>query len=310
MFILRLLCLIAGFSLLISCYPTPQAPLRVGTNLWAGFEPLYVARDMAFYNDTIRLKELTSATEVLRAFRQEQLEVAAVTLDEALRLSQDINDLQILLVTNISDGADRIIVRPGINSFNDLKGQRVAVEDHGVSAFMLYQSLTENHLHATDIELVPATINQHLRIMESGQVDAVVTFDPMAYQLEKEGFKVLFDSTQLPIKIIDVLVTRTSVISSRRNDLENLIAGYWQGLETLKNQPEKVYPSIAARLGVNEKDLGRIYDNLIMPNQTEQKAFFQSTLKQSLQAQQAFMLKERMLRQSKDPSLLIANWNH
>ncbi len=310
MVIIRLLCLIGGLSLLISCYPAPEAPLRVGTNQWAGYEPLYVARDNGLYNNTIRLKELTSATEVLRAFRQQQLEVAAMTLDEVLRLSQDISDLKILLVTNISEGADRIIVRPGIETFDDLRGQRVVVEDHGVSAFMLYQSLAENNLSTADVELVPATINQHLRIMQSGQADAVVTFDPIAYQLEKNGYQVLFDSAQLPVKIVDVLVTRSSVIASRRDDLENLIAGYWQGLEAIKTQPEQVYPSIAARLGVDESELQHIYDNLILPDKREQKAFFQTKLEQSLQAQQTFLLNQKMVLTPIDPHLLIADWNH
>lgn len=309
MYLIRLLCLITVFSLLISCYTAPQAPLRVGTNQWAGYEPLYIARDMGLYDQKIRLKELTSATEVLRAFRQQQLEVAAFSLDEVLRLNQDIDDLRILLVTNISDGADRILVRPGIKSFTDLKGQRVAVEDYGVSAFMLSQSLAENKLSVADIKLVPATINQHRRIMQSGQADAVVTFDPVAHQLEKAGYNVLYDSSKLPIKILDVLVTRESVLTTRGDDIDRLIKGYWRGLDELKTHPERVYPAIASRLGLDISELTQIYAYLIMPDLADQQIFFQGKLGDSLQAQQQFMLTQGMLGQSTNTDHMLTNWN-
>lgn len=310
MLLLRLLGLIAGVSLLISCFAPPNSPLRVGTNLWAGYEPFYVARQQGFYDDNIRLKELTSATEVLRAFRQGQLEVAALTLDEVLRLYQDHKDLRILLVTNISSGADRIVVRPEIKSFNDLKGQQVAVEEHGVSAFMLYQSLSENGLSMADIQLVPATINQHLRIMQSGQADAVVTFDPVAHRLEQAGFNTLYDSSQLPVKIVDVLVTRKSVLSTRRDQLKHLLEGYWQGLAVMNNRPADVYPDIAARLGLKTGEIDRIYDDLIMPDQAEHRTFFQNSLAQSLEAQQQFMLESGILTDPQNTSILIADWEH
>lgn len=310
MSLLRLVGLIAGVALLISCFAEPQAPLRVGTNLWAGYEPFYVAREQGFYDEKIRLKELTSATEVLRAFRQGQLEVAAITLDEVLRLNQRSKDLRILLVTNISDGADHIIVRPGIDSFADLKDQQVAVEDHGVSAFMLYQSLAENGLDLVDVKLLSATINQHSRLMQSGEADAVVTFDPVAHQLEQQGFERLYDSSQLPIKIVDVLVTRTAVLQSRRDELNQLIDGYWHGLEAMKNRPAEVYPGIASRLNMQSDDLNRIYANLIMHDKSAHRHFFQTQLKQSLQAQQQFMLTQGLLSQPQDTRALIADWDH
>ena len=103
-------------------------PLAVGTNVWPGYEPLYLARNLGYYNDSIRLVEYSSATEVLRAIRNKLIDVATLTLDEVLLLRQSGVDVRSVLVTDISNGGDVIVARPGIETLADLKGRKVGVE--------------------------------------------------------------------------------------------------------------------------------------------------------------------------------------
>jgi NitT/TauT family transport system substrate-binding protein len=45
----RLLCTVACIALvlpLLGCMRQPEAALRIGTNVWIGSEPLYLARDL------------------------------------------------------------------------------------------------------------------------------------------------------------------------------------------------------------------------------------------------------------------------
>lgn len=74
--------------------------LRLGTNVWPGYEPLYLAAEHEAWPSrfNVRMVEYPSATEVLRAFRNRALEAAALTLDEVL-LRQ-----QLLLAPVDSDG--------------------------------------------------------------------------------------------------------------------------------------------------------------------------------------------------------------
>ncbi|MEX0615648.1 MAG: ABC transporter substrate-binding protein, partial [Methylophaga sp.] len=193
---LRCYLLLTGSLLIFSCQPASEPPLRVGSNVWAGYEALYLARELDLYPDnTVALKELSANTETLRAFRQGQLDIAALTLDEFLRLAEQVEDLQILLVTNISDGADKIISRPEITDLSELKGKRIAVEENSVGSYLLYQALQKAGLSLDDLTLRPSTINQHLQLMQSNRADAVVTFDPTAYKLQQLGFSTLLDSS-------------------------------------------------------------------------------------------------------------------
>ena len=52
---------------LLGCtQPTPM--LRVGTNIWPGYAPLYLAQELGYYQQQkIKIIEFGSATEVLRA---------------------------------------------------------------------------------------------------------------------------------------------------------------------------------------------------------------------------------------------------
>lgn len=303
---LRHYLLLTGSLLIFSCQPASEPPLRVGSNVWAGYEALYLARELDLYPDnTVALKELSASTETLRAFRQGQLDIAAVTLDEFLRLSEQVEDLQILLVTNISDGADKIISRPEITSLYELKGKRVAVEENSVGSYLLYQALQKAGLSLDDVTLRPSTINQHIQLMQSNRADAVVTFDPTAYKLQQLGFSTLLDSSQIDGKIVDVLVTRKTLLNDRPEAVSQLIDTYWQAHNVLVNEPQKAYPLIAQRLNIDPSALPAIYQQLIMPDKAMNAALLSTGLTDFIDDTGMFLLKQGLLKKQPDAKALL-----
>lgn len=296
------------FVILSACSPNQPEPLRVGSIPWPGYETLFLARELGFYEATaVRLIELSTSTETLRAFRQKQLEVAALTLDEAIRLSQTEDDLLIILVTNISNGADKLITRPDITRISDLKGKRIGFEEGAVGVYMLYQTLQLAGLTLADITPVPSTVNQHVYLMQSGQVDAVVSFDPVAYKLEQTGFHRLADSSMIEDKIIDVLVTRKSTMTGNPKAIDALLKGYWKALSFIDQNSEEAYQLIAPRLGLAYTDLEVIYAGLIQPDETLQQQFFEHDLFQAIEAHNRFMLTHDIVTTPADADALIGN---
>ena len=55
----------------VGCTPDPEPILRVGTNVWPGYEPLYLARDLGYLDESIRLVEYSS--EIGRASCRERV---------------------------------------------------------------------------------------------------------------------------------------------------------------------------------------------------------------------------------------------
>lgn len=293
---------------LFACDWQIEKPLRVGTIPWAGFEILYLARDLAYYdNAQIQLKELTSTTDILNAFRQDQLDAIAVTLDEALRLAENQSDLKIVLIFNISNGADKLMVNPAIKSLAELKGKRIAVEQSGVGVYMLSQVLQMADLSPKDIIIIPSTINQHPMMLSNGKVDAVISFDPTAYQLQKQGYINLLDSRMLSGQIVDVLITRDIALKQQRKNLQQLLEGYWKARKYMADNPADAVSRIAPRLGVSSEELVLLYENLILPEREHQQTIFDQQLESIIESMNTLMIETGLLKNTIDSKQLLVN---
>jgi NitT/TauT family transport system substrate-binding protein len=260
--------------LLIGCSAEVEKSLRVGTNLWPGYETLYLARERGYFEGSpVHLVELSSATDVMHAFRNDVLEVAALTLDEALTLLQTETDLQIILVMDSSSGADVLLAKPAIQRLSDLKGKRIAVENNAVGALLLARALEVAKLSMTEVEIVPATVSGYYELYKQGKVDAVVTFDPVRTQLMKEGAEILFDSGDIPGQIVDVLVARKSLIANRPEALQALVDGQFKALDYLFNYPKEAAKVIAPRLAITPAELTEGYKGMVLPGQVGNSRF-------------------------------------
>ncbi|MFZ5530937.1 MAG: ABC transporter substrate-binding protein, partial [Pseudomonadota bacterium] len=160
-------------ALLGACSDPPDPPLRVGTNVWPGYEPLYLARDLNFFNaQQVRLVEYPNASEVLRSFRNDAIEVAAVTLDEALLLHDHTPDIRIILGLDYSNGGDALLAQPGIRTLAELKGRRVGVENTALGAYMLSLALESIGMFSSEVQIVPLTVDAHETAFKNKTVDA------------------------------------------------------------------------------------------------------------------------------------------
>jgi NitT/TauT family transport system substrate-binding protein len=260
--------------LLLSACQSPEPQLRIGTNIWAGYEPLYLARNLGFYKDTqIKLIELSSASDVIHALRSGTLEGAALTLDEALTLIDDGIDLRLILIMDFSDGGDVLLAKPEINSLKALRGKRIAVENSAVGAVLLDGALHAAELTVSDVEIVSCTVNEHIDCYSS--VDAVVTFEPVRTKLLQLGAHQLFDSSQIPGRIADVLVVRAETTKTSPQSLEQLLAGYFKANDYLSAQPEDASRRMSRRMGLTPEAVLASYDGIKIQGIEENRRLLQ-----------------------------------
>ena len=213
----RALCAMAFACLLAGCMRAPEAPLRIGTNVWIGSEPLYLARDLGHLDPkAVQLVEYPSATEVLRAFRNQAIDGMVITLDELFALAIDGFDPRIVLVVDVSHGADVVVGRQGMRSMHDLKGKRIAVESGALGAYVLSRALALSGMQAADVEIVHLESNEQPNAFKTGRVDGAVTFDPYRAQFLEAGAAPLFDSTRMPGEIVDLMALRANVLENQR----------------------------------------------------------------------------------------------
>jgi len=238
---------------LAGCMREPEPVLRIGTNVWIGSEPLYLARDLGRLDaNSVQLVEYPSASEVLRAFRNEAIDGMVISLDELLALAADGLQPRIILIVDVSNGADVVVGRADMRSMHDLKGRSVAVESGALGAFVLSRALALSDMQTSEVNVVHLESNEQPGAFEKGQVDAAVTFDPYRAQLLAAGAKTLFDSTQIPGEIVDLLAVRASVVDRHPKPIQALLSGWFAALDYMKREPADA----AQRMGIRQQTSG------------------------------------------------------
>ncbi|RME33235.1 MAG: hypothetical protein D6786_08240 [Gammaproteobacteria bacterium] len=257
-----ILCLL----LLYACSPPPQ-PLRVAAIPWPGYEALFLARAQGHLDPfAVHLVEMESATSVLHELRNGTVDAAALTLDETLSAIAQGVPLAVVLVLDISDGADALLARPGIERLDELRGRKVGVETSALGALMLQSALEAGGLKPSDVVVVPLTVDSHERAFERGEIDAVVTFEPVRSRLLRAGARLLFDSRQIPGRIIDVLAVRTDRVADHATALEHLLRAWFRALAFQRNHPERAARLMQPRLRLEVEAILAAFDGIEQPD--------------------------------------------
>lgn len=245
----------------------PPAPLAVGCHAWPGYELMFLAaREGWLATEDVRLVETASASASLVALDQGQVDAAALTLDEVLVARSREQDLSIVLVFDISNGADVVLARPDVADIADLAGRRVGVETTAVGALMLHQVLRTGGLERAQLHIVPATVDQHERLWDSGEIDALISFEPIASRLVARGARRLFDSRAMPETIFDVLAVRNDRIGAREGGVEALLAAHFRALAHLRHNPLDAAYRMGERLGLKGPDVLNVLSVLELPD--------------------------------------------
>ncbi len=298
-----------GLLFLNGCEPTPQNVLKIGTNLWIGYESLYLAQNLGYFDKKpIKLIEMPSATEVSHAFRNRALDVAALTLDESLVLMQYEPDLRVILVMDVSVGADALLAKPTIHSLAELKGKRIGVENSAVGAILLDSALQAANLSISDIKFQSIMANEHESAYKKGLIDAVVTFEPHKSRIISQGAIILFDSAQIPGRIVDVLITRQSVIDQHKDVLKIIVAAHFKALEYLDQNIVDATLRIASRLAVQSNKVMSQFEGITLPGVLENHNYLSvenHTLSTSVAELTSLMTDKQLLFKSIDTSQLI-----
>src|ERR1044072_319729 len=115
---IRWLVVVAGAALLLAvsgCSREPETALRIGTNVWIGSEALYLARELGHLDPAVvPLGAYPSARGVLGAERDQAIDGMVISLDELFGLAVDGLRPKVILVVDVSHGADVVVGRPGM----------------------------------------------------------------------------------------------------------------------------------------------------------------------------------------------------
>lgn len=304
---IRALTLLTCLSLLLGCQPEADTT-RIGSNRWLGYAPLYLADDLGWTAPAnLRLVEYPTTTGVLRGFRNGLLDAAMLTLDEALML-QDSSaelDLEVLLISNVSAGADVLYARKPIAALGDLAGQRLGVENTALGAFLLSRVRDLGELRLDQLTIVSLPVHEHVAAFAEGRIDAVISFASEGPALEALGARRIFDSRQLDGEIVDVLVIDRKRVSAERR--EQLRAIWFEALRRWQEHREDADQRLQARLGLTPEAMRVTREGLVMGDAALNRHWFEGDQLQRSAALLSDYLHERgLISGTRATNLLIA----
>jgi NitT/TauT family transport system substrate-binding protein len=219
--------------------------------------------------EAVQLVEYPSASEVSRAFRNQAIDGMVISLDELFLLAVDGLQPRVVVIVDVSLGADVVVGRSAMRTMQDLKGKRVAVESAALGAFVLSRALALNGMQASDVNMVHLESNEHPAAFQRGHVDGAVTFDPYRTQMLAAGAHTLFDSSQIPGEIVDLLAVRASALEKNPQAVQTLLTGWFKALAYLEREPKDAAARMAVREQITGEQFLRALQGLRIPSRAD-----------------------------------------
>lgn len=242
--------------------------ITIGLHTWPGYEPTPLARMMGWLDEKqVKLVKTGAATDSLELLKQGKIDGAGLTLDEVLRARENGIPLSVILVCDISAGADLLLARPEIKTLAEIKGRRIGVEHGALGALMLHQVLQAAGLKVEDITPVSLTVDQQVDAWKHGRIDAAVTYEPSSNRIMEMGGHRLFDSSMTPDLVVDVFAVRTSLLDHAHGEaLRHLVASHLKGLNHLNTNPDDAAYRLAPGFKLPPEKVMASFKGLVLPD--------------------------------------------
>ena len=209
---------------------------------------------------------------------------------------------------DISHGGDAVMVKPGIKKLSDLKGKRISMVNIPLGLYMLNRMLDKAGLERKDVKVFPMAETQQVKFYEEKKADAFITYDPVKTQLSKLGLNVIFDSSDIPNEIFDLLVVHEDVYQKRFKDICEIGTQWFKTLSYINENSHEAAMYMGKRLGVNVDEYNEMMKGLSVPTLDENKKLLSGTTPGILLPANklvSIMLSEKQLSKKIDPSIAI-----
>ena len=256
-----------------------QAPIRLGINVWPGYEYLFLAEKKGYFEDegvNIQLVETGSLDDLRRAFERGKLDGMAASVIEIVQAAANTGQAaKIFMIPDFSNGADVIIAKSPIQSIADLKGKRVGLEVASLGQFMVARALQIHNMSLDDIIIVPMSQEEMMRGMNSDQVDAIMTYPPVSVELLKNDNVIsIFNSADIPGEVMDIVSLTPKIIKERPEAPKKILKAWQRALDFAIKNPTEAHQIAADREGITVNEFKEALSGIKLLSIEEQKALF------------------------------------
>ena len=253
--------LAAGVAIAIApAEAAAKKDFKVAWSIYVGWMPWGYAADSGIvkkwadkYGIKIEVKQFNDYVESINQYTAGAFDAVTVTNMDALSIPAAGGvDTTAVIVGDFSNGNDSVILK-GKDKVGDLKGQTVNLVEFSVSHYLLARALESAKLEEKDLKVVNTSDADMAAAYKTADVTAVVTWKPIVSTiLESPDAKRVFDSSQIPGEIIDLMVANTDVIKDNP-DFGKALAGIWYDTMAALNDGTAAKEAMAKASGTDLK---------------------------------------------------------
>jgi NitT/TauT family transport system substrate-binding protein len=161
-------------------------------------------------------------------------------------------DTTALIVGDYSNGNDAIILK-GQGDVASLAGKPVNLVELSVSHYLLARALDGVGLSERDLGAVINTSDADMiAAFQTADVEAVVTWNPLVFSiLEDPSATKVFDSSDIPGEIIDLLVVNTEVLEANPDFGRALVGAWYEAMSLMAAGDEAALTAMAEASGTD-----------------------------------------------------------
>lgn len=220
----------------------PKKDFKVAWSIYVGWMPWGYATDTGIvkkwadkYGITIEVKQFNDYVESINQYTAGSYDAVTITNMDALSIPAAGGvDTTAVIVGDFSNGNDAVILKDK-KDFAAIKGQKVNLVEFSVSHYLLARALESNKLSEKDVKVVNTSDADLAAAYKTADVTAVVTWNPIVSEIlaSPDAHKV-FDSSQIPGEIMDLMVANTAVVKDNPNFAKALVGIWYETMAKMK----------------------------------------------------------------------------
>jgi len=266
---------------LSACSEAPSDPLRLGINPWPGYGALFLAANKGFFAEEgldIELVELSSLSDVRRAFERGQVDGMASSLVEVLESARHSDRKPVIaLITDYSNGADVVLAREGVGDIASLKGQRIGLEAGTLNQFILARALAKGGLALDDVQIVNMPQLAMAEAVSRQEVDAVVSYPPISTDIARGGLvSEIFSSKDIPGEVADVVSFEREIAAEHSADIDAFVRAWGRAVSFSNENPQEAHEIIGHYIGMSGSEMAEAYEGIEVISDDRQPEFLRA----------------------------------
>lgn len=254
---------------LFACKPSAP-PMQVGITKQSCDSALYLASTMQFWSpDNARIQIYPSNAHAYTAFKEGSIDAVSLYPHEVLRLWSENIPATIVLVLEVSNGADTLIAHPSVATLRDLQGKTVAIDTSPNNLYLLERALDSVALDRSVVNTVPFNLHAHASAFAKSNVHAISAKRQHLEELINTGGNELFSSRNIPGEIVQVLAINPHYLHTYPNRVNTLINNWFNVIRYIDNNPTPATEQIASWLNVEPEQIYKELSKKQLANQDD-----------------------------------------